>query len=63
MYMGSVELINRNWVMRAWSMDWSKGKSKPESPIEKMVKSMVSGFDFPLNQSNHMGIEWDIMGI
>ena len=34
-------------------MDWFKGKftDKPESPIMSMGKSMVSGSEFPFNQS------------
>ena len=35
-------------------MDWFKGKLEPESPINltvKTCKTMVSGSNFPLNQS------------
>jgi len=33
-------------------LDWFKGKLKPESSIFSGIFTMVSGFDFPLNQSN-----------
>ena len=33
------------------SMDWFKGKSRPESPMIFMGQSMVSGLDFP-NKTN-----------
>ena len=36
-------------------MDWFKGKNKPESPMIFMTKFMVSGEDFPLNQSILVG--------
>jgi len=32
-------------------MDWFKGKFTSESPMIFMGKSLVSGFDFPFNQS------------
>ena len=31
-------------------MDWVKGKFDPETPMIFMVKTIVSGEDFPLNQ-------------
>ena len=37
------------WLLH--SMDWFQGKLKPNSPSFLLGKSMVSGVDFPLNQS------------